>query len=441
MNRIWFAPLGLIVTLSLLIPGSASALVPPPEQSNPDSDSGHTVAATAQERVFTIGFSGPMTGPSAKTGEEMKNAFILAFDKIGWKIGDYQVKYVLIDDESDPEKGVRAYEAAVTRDNITCGLSGWHSSVAVAQMEVVAKYKVPHFFSTGATGLVDEKFRSDPKYQYWMVKGWPQPAKLAAVYIDVVEDAIAKGVWNPKQKNVAFNWVDSDWCRSYDQALTNLFPEKGWEIVGREWSPVGSTEFYPVYNKWKALSPEPALVFAEGDTPSINAMVKQHREANMNSLLIADNLGAIGEWYEITGPGSDYALDMMPQWRSEKAKAFVQEYTERFGTAPGPFAAGINYDTANFIIKIAQRAYDKYGEISRETLFKVGQEEVWTGMLTYKDGILMDEWAFSPETIPDPVVGPGKFIMPVVQYFDGKPTIIYPPEWKEADLSIPDWAK
>lgn len=42
---------------------------------------------------------------------------------------------------------------------------------------------------------------------------------------------------------------------------------------------------------------------------------------------------------------------------------------------------------------------------------------------------------------PDPITGEGKYIFPVVQYFGGKATVIWPDSQKVADLKIPDYAK
>ncbi len=59
---------------------------------------------------------------------------------------------------------------------------------------------------------------------------------------------------------------------------------------------------------------------------------------------------------------------------------------------------------------------------------------VWTGKLALKDGIVMSNYSATPETVPDPVVGKGYYIFPVLQYMDGKGNIVYPPEWVEAKL-------
>jgi branched-chain amino acid transport system substrate-binding protein len=55
--------------------------------------------------------------------------------------------------------------------------------------------------------------------------------------------------------------------------------------------------------------------------------------------------------------------------------------------------------------------------------------------VSYTDGIVMNECKYTPETLPDPVVGEGYYISPVRQYFDGQGKIIYPPDWAVQELT------
>ena len=177
-------------------------------------------AAAAATEVFKLGVQGPFSGPAARTGEEFKGSVNMAFDAIDWQICQYKIEPVWIDCQSDPAKGAQAYEQAIVQDKIQAGILNWHSSVAVSLMDVVAKYKVPHFFGFGATEVVNEKFTSDPeKYGYWMYKGWPTPAKLSIAYVQALEDAIANGTWKPAEKTVAIYGEDSDWGRSFGGAI------------------------------------------------------------------------------------------------------------------------------------------------------------------------------------------------------------------------------
>ena len=159
-------------------------------------------AAAAPSKVFKLGVDGPFSGPGAKNGEEFKRSFQMAMEAINYTIGDYKIEPVWIDDQSDPAKGTAAYEQAIVQDKIQAGILNWNSSVAVALMELTAKYKIPHFFGFGATEVVNETFASDPeKYGYWMLKGWASPSKLTISYVDALEDAIAKGTYKPAQED------------------------------------------------------------------------------------------------------------------------------------------------------------------------------------------------------------------------------------------------
>jgi branched-chain amino acid transport system substrate-binding protein len=86
-------------------------------------------------------------------------------------------------------------------------------------------------------------------------------------------------------------------------------------------------------------------------------------------------------------------------------------------------------------IQIAEHALAEYGELSSETVYQWAKENVQTGNWSYTDGIVMEEYKYTPESVPDPVVGQGYYIFPVLQYFDGEGKVIYPPEWAEQKLA------
>jgi branched-chain amino acid transport system substrate-binding protein len=394
-----------------------------------------TVPGEAQDKVFKLGILGPFSGPSARTGEEFKGSATMAFDAINWQIGEYTIEPVWIDSQSDPAKATQAYEQAVVQNEIQAGILNWHSSVAVACMEVTAKYKVPHFFGFGATEVVNEKFHSDPdKYGYWMYKGWPTPKKLSVSYVQALEDAIGKGTWSPEKKTVAIYGEDTDWGRSFGNGIKEQLEEAGWETVAEEYFAIDQTEFYPLLNKLKGLNP--ALIAGTSTAPpSLSAFIKQADEVGLQSLIIADGLGWVGEWYKLTGKSSNYVIDQIPGWATDEGKQFATMFEEKLGITPSPSSGGLSYDATNFFIAIAKAAVEQYGELSSDAIYNFVKDNVWTGKWSYTDGIVMNEYAASPETYPDPVVGKGYYIFPVLQYFDGVGKIIFPPEWAEQKLS------
>ena len=392
--------------------------------------------ATAKEtEVFKLGILGPFSGPSARTGQEFKGAATMAFDAINWQIGHYKIEPVWIDSQSDPAKSAQAYEQAVVQDGIQAGILNWHSSVAVSCMEITAKYKIPHFYGFGATEVVNEKFNSDvEKYGYWMNKGWPSTALYTKPYVEALEDAIAAGQWTPKNKTVAIYGEDTDLGRSFGSAIKSQLMEVGWTVVAEEFFDIAQTEFYPLLNKLKEL--EPALVAGTSTAPpSFSAFIKQADEVGLESIIIADGLGWVGEWYDLTGSSSNYVLDQIPGWATDKSKQFAKDFEARWNLEPSPSAAGLAYDGSNFFIAMANDLYAQEGKLTSENIYEFVKANIWTGEWTYKDGIVMDEYKYTPETIPDMVVGKGYYLFPVRQYMDGVGYVVYPPEWAERKLT------
>jgi branched-chain amino acid transport system substrate-binding protein len=418
--------------LLTLLAGCAPAATPAPpseaEQPAPEAKS------------LKVGVLAPLTGPSARVGEEFKGAVTMAFDKINWDVCGYKIEPVWIDGESDPEKATRAYEAAITRDKIQVGLLNWDASEVISVMELAAKYKIPHFFAMGTSEDIDIRFKSDAKYAYWMGKGWPTPSKLTINYVTAVEDAIAKGLWSPESKKVVLYGNDDEWSRGFTKAIGGQLQDAGWEIVGEEYVPVGETDFYPMLTKIKSLN-APLLAGTMDDAAGFPAMIKQAREVGIESLIVADGLGWVGEWYNMTGEAADYVIDQIPGWTTAEAVAFKDDFTKRWGIEPSPSSAGLAYDETNFFIKVLQETCKDKGELTNEAIFQTGKDKMWTGQLTFADGILMSEYKFTNETLPDMVVGKGAFVFPVIQYFGGVGKTVWPDEIKEQDVQIPEYAK
>lgn len=391
----------------------------------------------AEERVFSLGVLGPFSGPSARTGEEFRCSTEMAFDAIDYQIGDYTIELVWIDSQSDPAKASQAYEQAVVQDGIQAGILNWHSSVSVSVMEVTAKHQIPHIFGFGATEVVNETFESDPEtYGYWAMKGWPTPRKLSANYVTAVNDAIDAGTWEPPNKQAAIYGEDTDWGRSFGGAIKGQLQDAGWEIVAEEYFPIEQTEFVPLLNTFKDLNP--ALVAGTSTAaPSFSAFIKQAEEVGLESLIVADGLGWVGEWYELTGEASDGVVDQIPGWTTEEAQAFAADFQERCGIEPSPSSGGLSYDGANMFIQMAQQVYEDTGELNSDTIYQFIQDQVWTGEWSYTDGVVMDEYKYTMETRPDPVVGKGFYTFPVLQYAGGEGYVVWPEDWAVQNLQAP----
>jgi branched-chain amino acid transport system substrate-binding protein len=420
----------LLILSALVVAGCSSA--PAAEIGAKALEPGRVVAQ--EPGVFRLGVLGPFTGPSQSTGEEFQGAVIMAFDAIGWRIGDSRIEVVWIDSQSDAEAAAKAYEQAVVEEGIQAGILNWHSSVAVECMDVAAHYQIPHIFPYGATEAVNEKFHADPdKYGYWMNKGWPVPEKLTISYVQALEDAISRGLWTPESKTVALLAENTHWGRSFVKAIKQQLEAAGWTSVGEDYFNLDEVEFHPLLNKLKAQ--KVALIASTSTSlPSFAALINQADEVGIESLLIADGLGWAGEWYAMTGESSNDIIDQIPAWATAEGKEFAAQFEQRWGTKPSPSAAGLAYDGANMFIQVAEQALAERGELSSEAIYHWAQENLQTGKWSYTGGIVMEEYLYTPETMPDPVVGEGYYTFPVLQYAGGEGKVIYPPQWADQPL-------
>lgn len=436
------AVIAVLVALSMLVACAAPQPAAPSTQSAgasvqaTEAPAANQAPAAAEEKVLKVGIVAPYTGPNARVGEELKDIHIMAFDAIGWKIGDYKIVPVYIDDESDPEKAVRAYKDAILREKIQVGLSGYHSSVTVALMDVTSEAKVPYMFPQNESSVIVEKYKSDPvKYAYHQWKGRPSPSKLLVGYkLALFDDAIEKGTWAPANKKFSALCDDTDYGRDMCAGFLKMAKDQGWENVTEDYVPQDATDFYPLLTKIKEA--EPALVFLSLGVPATaTAVIKQVQEVGIKSLVISHGLGWIGEWYQLTGESGDYILDMMQKFRTPEQIAYRDAFEKKFNIKPSA-SLSISYDYANLFIKICKRALEVYGKLDSESIFKIANDEVSTGKLTLTDGLWYKELKWSPETLPEMVVGDGYYLDPVDQYFGGEATIIWPDNLKEADLKL-----
>ena len=100
----------------------------------------------AADEPLEIGCLGPFTGPASRTGANIRQGVEMALEDarnaggIPVTIGGAkpEVSVVWVDSQSSPEKAVRALREAIDREGIKMLIGGWHSSVAMAVMGVVA---------------------------------------------------------------------------------------------------------------------------------------------------------------------------------------------------------------------------------------------------------------------------------------------------------------
>jgi branched-chain amino acid transport system substrate-binding protein len=406
--------------------------------SKQEGDVGNSGEAAEGDKVLKLAVTVPLTGGAAKAGIEIRDTVAMVLENENYKVGDYTIEPIWCDVTTDPEKAALALEQAIVRDGAQVAILGWNSSIVLSLMDVVAKYKIPYFFEYGGySGLIDEKWQSDPeKYSYFIGKGMPRPELLASKsYINVITEAIEDGSFTPANRNIATYGEDSDWGRSIGGAIRDSFVDAGWNKVYEDYTAEGNTDFFAVLSKIKAS--DPAIIAGSITSPASSAaFIKQARELDINAVIIADGLVENADYYELTSDSVNYVLDSRPIW-TDKNQFVADAFEEKYGYTPAAANGGLAYDYTNLFIKCCEKTIEMYGVLDSESLHKFAAEVLMVGDFAYTDGVIFDCYNWTAETAPSPMVGEGYHIFPVLQLMGNDINVVWPDSQANAEFQLP----
>ena len=96
-------------------------------------------AQAQQQGKLKVGLMLPYTGTYAALGNSITNAFKLAIDENGGKVGGRDIEYFTVDDESDPAKAPENANKLIKRDNVDVLIGTVHSGVQMAIHKAVTE--------------------------------------------------------------------------------------------------------------------------------------------------------------------------------------------------------------------------------------------------------------------------------------------------------------
>ena len=379
-------------------------------------------AGPAKE-VIKVGGSVPISGHFSAGAPSQLQAMQLWVEQVNARGGIYvkdigkslPLELIYYDDRSLPEESIKAYERLITVDKVDLLLGPWSTGIAVATIPTIEKYGIPCIqTNSGSISVYD----IDTKYN-WMV-GTTSNA-------DAVMPALGGLLANYKSQIQKVAIVYGHDVRPLEdmQFLPPLLEAAGIEVVLAKDYPVGVTDMTEVLLDVKRKGADALIGLSyPADTFLI---IGQMMEIGYNPKFYYSLVGpGIAAFYNIFGPATE-GIAMMGDW-TEKSPAgsmeFYNSYLERWGEIPdyldsiNPWAAGQIYEQA---IEIA-------GTINPEKLSEViSTNEFMTvhGKIRF-DGI----------RVVDPPGG-------VLQWQNGKPELIWPPEMQTAQPLIPkpEWPK
>ncbi len=299
-------------------------------------------AGTAQAaKEVRIGFIAPMTGIFAQIGKDMSNGFKMYLAQNNNKMGPLTVKFILEDSTGKPAVNVRKAQKLVQRDKVHMFIGGLLASTGYALAPVADRFKVPYISPVpAADDLTQRKL-----YNYFLRTGFTSS-----------QNSHPLGDWAYDQGYRRIVTIGADYAFGYETVggFQRAFEDRGGKIIRKIWPKLGAKDFGPYLPQ---IPKDADAIFTLMVGPMSLAFPKQFRAAGFKMPMI----GGVTSADEFVLPSmGDEALGYVTAAQysaaleTEKNKAFVKEYQQRYGKMASYYSETC-YTTALWVHKTLEK--------------------------------------------------------------------------------------
>jgi len=293
------------------------------------------VPAAAQQKSVKIGFVSTFSGPTAVIGNDMRNAFELALDHMGRKMGGLPVEVIYEDDQQKPEVGKQKTEKLIESDKVDFIVGYIWSNVLLASVKPIVDSKTFLVVANaGATQVAGELCSPYIFSTSWTNDQTPQ---AVAAYME------KKGI-----KTVYLIGPNYAAGKENLGGMKTFFKGK---VVGEEYTKwPDQLDFSAELSKARAANPDAIYTFYPGAAGV--QFLNQYAQAGMQgkiplySTFVVDSLSLPRQKDAAVGAMTAY------QWGAdlpnEANKKFVADFIAKFKSEPSFYGAQA-YDAANLV--------------------------------------------------------------------------------------------
>ncbi|HEY9057324.1 MAG TPA: ABC transporter substrate-binding protein [Aurantimonas sp.] len=308
--------------------------------------SGAAMAQTADNEKLKIGLMFTLSGPAAVLGEQGRDGFLLAVEKMGGKLGGLETEITTVDDELKPDIAANKARELVERDDVDFVVGPIFSNILMAITKPVTDGGA--FLISPNAGT--SNFAGAECNENFFVTSYQN---------DQVHEVLGKYAQDQGYQRLFL--LAPNYQAGKDSLAGFKHSYKG-EVVNEIYTPLGQLDFSAELAQIAAEQPDAVFTFMPGGM-GVN-LVKQYRQAGLDNIpflsaftvdettLPAQQDAAVGFY-----GGANWAPDM----DNEQSKAFVAAYEEKYGSVPGTYAMQA-YDAAQLIdsaVKAAGKLDDK----------------------------------------------------------------------------------
>jgi ABC-type branched-subunit amino acid transport system substrate-binding protein len=376
-----------------------------------------------------IGVIGPMTGPAADTGREIKYASILAADEINSQGGILGKKIELIygDTESNPSTGVTEVIKLIEREKVEFITGGLHSDVALAVMEVPPKYGIPYIISGPVSQSIADKIEKD-KTKYKLVFKTDTSSLAYGSAWGEFNGYLKKNNYIKKEKVTYVMIIENtDYGRAVAAAAEAAMEKLNFKKLYTEIIDHKTADFYPILSKVQKAKPD-ILWSVQTATASGLALIKQFREMKIKALFQSTYVSTKPDYVKLVGAdGVGVIAVQSAGLLPGNSDQFVEKIEKRWEAKPG-MVAGIQYDVFYMIKSAAEKA----GTLEPNKFIKEYAKTKHTGNLgTYVYDPKNNQIRSGMEYLP--------YLVFQFQEAGKSSVLIYPEKYTSARFKMPSW--
>lgn len=349
------------------------------------------LASTAALADLTIGVSLPLTGPGSGLGIPMNNGVKM------WPatIGGEKIKVIVLDDATDPTKGVQNVRRLVNEDKVDVIVGSGVTPVAIAMADVAAESKTVQL-ALSPIGL-------PPGKDAWTFR-MPQSNGVMA-------NAMVAHMQKQGVKTVGFLGYTDAYGEQWLQALTPLLDKAGIKLVASERFARADTSVTAQALKLTAANPDAMVVVASGSGAAMPQLglvergykgkyYQTHAAATKDLMRVG---GKATEGTFVTS-GPVVVAEQLPDSHPSKALGvkFNAAYEQINGAGTRNQFAAHSYDTSLMLDKVVPIALKKgkpgtpeFRAALKEALESTPALAVSHGVLDYTPA---DHWGYRPDT-------------------------------------------
>jgi branched-chain amino acid transport system substrate-binding protein len=349
------------------------------------------LAASAAQADITIGISLPLTGPGSGLGIPMKNYIAL------WptSIAGEKLNVIVLDDATDPTKGVTNAKRFVTEDKVDILMGSAITPVAIAMASVAMESKTVQLAFSPA--------QLPPGQDAWTFR---LPQSNAVMAHPMVEHMKKNGV-----KTVGFLGYTDAYGEGWLKDFTPVAEAAGIKVIGVERFARADTSVTAQALKLVSANPDAMLIVASGSGAAMphkgvvernyKGKIYQTHAAASRDLMRLGGKDVEGA-FVVSGPA--VIAEQLPDSHPSKKLAidFVQKYEKAQGPGSRNQFAGHAYDTVIALEKAVPMALKKAkpGTPEFRAALKDGFETM--GRTVFSHGVMnwtaADHWGYTNET-------------------------------------------